>query len=110
MAGNSVIACHADTRLVVFLEDAQKNLYLPGNQVLGTGPYLLHVEAWSPRGLASVRAVGPAGVIAQKPLSGTHIDEDLAIELGPMDWVIVEIRGNEPYTGAIANAFFRTEF
>ncbi len=108
ISGNSVAACHADTRLLVTAEDAEGRLYHPGNRIVGTGPFKVSVEAWAPRDLALVRLVGPRGTIVERRLKTRHAVEEFRLEgLGPWDWFLVELRGDEPRTAAVSNPFLR---
>lgn len=108
ISGNSVAACHADTRLLVTAEDAEGRLYHPGNRIVGTGPFKVSVEGWAPRDLALVRLVGPRGTIVERALRGRHVLEEFTLEsLGPWDWFLVELRGDGPRTGAVSNPFLR---
>ena len=108
MAGNSIAACHADTRMVVSVEDAEGRFYHPGNHLLGKGPFKVSVEAWAPRDLALVRLVGPRGTLTEKPVKGRHVLEEFTLEgLGAWDWFLVELRGDEPRTAAVSNPFLK---
>lgn len=78
-AGRLHLAAAAHVRMLVSVVDAQGNVYLPGNRLVGPGPYRLHVEAWGPRPLTHLRIVHPGGVRESHAVDGNFVARDFTL-------------------------------
>jgi hypothetical protein len=108
LAGRLTVAGAAHVRLLLSVTDAEGNIYLPGNRIVGPGPYRLHVEAWCPKPLTHMRIVDPGGVKESFSIdSQKYFVRDVKLDsLPPLYWFYVLVRGDDTRTTAISNPMF----